>query len=133
MSVRSLIQENAEGSRLKGIQTWILTVEATMINKIPIHMDGRSYIYELERGRSYMEGRSDIFKWLTHCRLRLPVTELERGKLEPSSLLSKIWKEIWGTVPKIQIFMWKFLSNVVVVRDNISRRGMNVNLICTLC
>lgn len=46
-----------------------------------------------------------------------------------------LWDSIWKakTLPKIQVFAWKLLSNSIAVRERLVRRGMLVPIGCPIC
>jgi len=45
------------------------------------------------------------------------------------------WYKIWQLkVPnKIQMFLWRFAHNSLLVRRNIARRGINLDTLCPVC
>jgi exonuclease III/ribonuclease HI len=47
----------------------------------------------------------------------------------------KVWKEIWkAQVPnKIKNFMWRLAKNVLPTRENLSKKGIDLDKMCPLC
>lgn len=45
-----------------------------------------------------------------------------------------MWSEIWKVkmLPKIKVWGWKLAANAVVVRENLSQRGVQTILTCPL-
>lgn len=46
-----------------------------------------------------------------------------------------MWAAIWKTYvwPKVQVFMWELAANVLVVRSNLARMGIQLNPTCPSC
>lgn len=55
------------------------------------------------------------------------------ANIQPSTLELK--KQVWSlqTDPKIKVFLWKVLSGVLPVAENLNGRGMNVDTTCQVC
>lgn len=54
----------------------------------------------------------------------------------PSHIIySNLWKEIWhASVPnRIRNFLWRLAKNSLPTRFNLSRKGVQVDLLCPLC
>ncbi|XVE84743.1 hypothetical protein DITRI_Ditri17bG0037400 [Diplodiscus trichospermus] len=54
---------------------------------------------------------------------------------EDSQLHNPIWRMIWSTnlFPKVKIFMWHLLHNILPLRSNLVRRGLAVPTDCCSC
>ncbi|KAL2937723.1 hypothetical protein RDABS01_021172, partial [Bienertia sinuspersici] len=65
--------------------------------------------------------------------------ELQRTKMSniagSSNSYSSVWKVLWGAKikPKIKMFAWKALHGGLPVKQNLCRRGMEVDPLCPLC
>lgn len=69
--------------------------------------------------------------WLaSRSRLR---NVFQEATMQPSinCLKEPIWNSF--TAPKIQAFMWKTLSNAILVANSMSGRGMKVDMLCQHC
>jgi hypothetical protein len=66
------------------------------------------------------------------------IKEWERQK-EPSSSMpqgqNKVWKKIWelNIPPRCQVFLWRILNNIVPVRFELAKRGVNCTILCPMC
>jgi hypothetical protein len=62
----------------------------------------------------------------------------EKRKLQPGPSVvheDRIWKEIWkAPIPnKIKNFMWRLVKNILPTRENLSKKGITLDLSCPLC
>lgn len=51
------------------------------------------------------------------------------------SYIHKEWKMIWGIVaiPRVRLFIWRACMNALPTRDQLHRRGVDIDPICVMC
>lgn len=52
-----------------------------------------------------------------------------------SALSNYSWKLIWNLKihPKVKVFLWRAVLTSIVVLNNLKDRGLNLNLLCSIC
>lgn len=63
------------------------------------------------------------------------VLNKSRGESSNTTLEDSLWKNLWRLqlAPKIKVFGWKICKNILPVKTNLRRRGLEIEVLCPIC
>ena len=83
----------------------------------------------------WKENRSQSFSVKTAYQVALRMGQQQW--VENSGLMAErqIWRKLWNlnVLPKVRMFVWRACSNVLLTRDNLHRRKINIDPRCEFC
>lgn len=126
--VRDLIDLDTKKWKRDLIASWFNQFEASQITKIQLsfRLPDDRIIWHWEKDGIYS----------VKSAYHLLIEENMRQVPSSSSLLnSKLWKAIWkAPVPNnIRNFLWRIVKNILPVRVNLRKKGINLDLKCPIC
>ncbi|XP_058006723.1 uncharacterized protein LOC131182096 [Hevea brasiliensis] len=130
--VADLFDHQRNGWNLQLVQSLFNPIQAKEILSIPIASSGfvDSLVWHFERN-----GRYSIrlgYKLLVNLERRVI-----RDDQSTNSYFfpPRLWVKTWGLQiqPKIKVFLWKAIFNALLVKENLLKQGINIDLVCSIC
>ena len=128
--VSSLIDEDTKMWRMDRLIEIFFPFEVNTILNIPLshHLPEDSIIWVVNKKRIFsMKGAYYVAKKMLDSDIQ---GETSRGDVH-----APLWKRIWQlNIPeKICIFAWRLCMNAIPTMVNLSRRGIQVDVLCSIC
>lgn len=76
--------------------------------------------------------RKGLFSIKSIYHLAIETRDIHEGSQSDKNKMNTFWKSIWdsGVLPKIKIYLWKIINNVIPTNANILQKGVDLNPLC---